>query len=1020
MHILICNERFLFRFGLDRTLILFGRGLKSAGHRISIMANKYDGDVLREFASDVIEVPMPRTDHLNSNEFTENWLNDTWDRHFTEANKPDIVLIGGWPFFTSISLFRRKGIPVVFLDCGAVPLMGYTGGALITQKKLRELRQHFLPEATAIIAISQFIADSQSIADTQSKIPVFTNLLGADHMDMNIWQEHNEHKTEDIIKKVVAIKQEGKYCILNLGRWEPHCYKNSESIFDILRAVRRKIPHCVLLVLGKPSEIQIPNDLSDIICPIGFPTDAELKYLMNNADLGVSTSLWEGFNLPLAEMQWLKKPVLVFNTGAHPEVVIHPWHLCTDNEEMADKAIKILQGRDLDRETKETALQKFHASFTWNSSITGLANILQNVSINNCQRSLPNAAIIVDVTNATRDTANSGVIRVTRRICHEFQKYVHELFVVWDGERDQYVFPTKAEFHQLNQFNGPVFKEDCILSSNTGRLTLTEYLEKNPATKRWLIFTETLAENRANLIRRFARENDISLAAIFYDAIPVLYPDLCKDITVRNNHNSYMAGLAECDIIIPISGYSAECLENFWRTQEIKGCPVVSDLLPGEFGGFPRNITMRTPNLKDIRILCVSTLEPRKNHKTLIDACLLLQNEHPEVNWTLTLVGNRYAGAFEIADEIQQISKENPRIQWAGVIPDTTLHRLYDEATFTVYPSIIEGFGMPILESIWHGKPVICSDHGVMSELAADGGCLTTDILDRKSLSDSIYRLCTDTSLILKLSQESVKRPIKSWDEYTRQFLSILGRQDITKTSFSVSNDIACNKNIPTWEERLYPHCLCENWQMNHSERMALTALLMRHKPQCSIEIGTYKGGSLSLIYQLSRCVYSLDIDPSIPEKFGYFKNVTFLTGSSTISLPLLLKALDSEGVPVDFILIDGDHSAEGIKRDLNSVLAYVPKRPLFVMLHDSFNPECRRGMLEASWDTSPYVQWVDLDFVPGRIVENGSSSDGEQWGGLALAYLTPTIRDKSLAIDQTANRMYEFTKKFSERKIGK
>src|SRR5208337_546093 len=133
-----------------------------------------------------------------------------------------------------------------------------------------------------------------------------------------------------------------------------------------------------------------------------------------------------------------------------------------------------------------------------------------------------------DVTNAARDTANSGVIRVTRRICQEFQKYVSVLFIVWDSEKRQYVFPTKFEFQQLSQFNGPRFREDCIISPDTGRLTLIKYLEKNPSQKSWLIFTETVDETRAKLIRQFARDNRISLAAIFYDAIPVLYPTLCK------------------------------------------------------------------------------------------------------------------------------------------------------------------------------------------------------------------------------------------------------------------------------------------------------------------------------------------------------------------------------------------------------------------------------------------------------------------------------------------------------------
>jgi len=194
---------------------------------------------------------------------------------------------------------------------------------------------------------------------------------------------------------------------------------------------------------------------------------------------------------------------------------------------------------------------------------------------------------------------------------------------------------------------------------------------------------------------------------------------------------------------------------------------------------------------------------------------------------------------------------------------------------------------------------------------------------------------------------------------------------------------------------------------MNGSERMALMALLFRHKPHCSIEIGTYKGGSLSLISQLSKMVFSLDIDPTVAEKFSYFENVTFLTGFSTVTLPILLKILDEENIPVDFILIDGDHSAEGVKNDLNIILNYIPKRPLFIMMHDSFNPGCRSGILEADWNKSPYVKWVDVDYIPGRIIENGSTSNGELWGGLALVYFDPVVRNGSLPIHKTADTMF-------------
>src|ERR1019366_6042644 len=114
---------------------------------------------------------------------------------------------------------------------------------------------------------------------------------------------------------------------------------------------------------------------------------------------------------------------------------------------------------------------------------------------------------------------------------------------------------------------------------------------------------------------------------------------------------------------------------------------------------------------------------------------------------------------------------------------------------------------------------------------------------------------------------------------------------------------------------------------------------------------GTYYGGSLSLISQFSKMTYSIDIDPTVPQRLKNIASVRFLTGSSDVIVPRLLAELNKEGIPVEFILIDGEHSAAGVKRDVAWLSHYVPMKPLFVALHDSFNPDCRRGMLEAAFE---------------------------------------------------------------------
>lgn len=1015
MRILVCNERFLFRFGADRVMMIIAKGLHELGHSITMMANRFDRPILEPFASRIIEAPVEGSEYINLNEFTAAWLRRNWDELFDSENMPDAVLIGGWPFLSAIPVFRERGVRVIFLDCGVVPLDKYSEGMRVNLEKLKSLRRKYLRQCSLITGISDFIVRTQSILDAEGLAPVRTIHCGADHMQLAMWpagELDDALPGGKAIGLVTSLQRQKRPVILCLGRWEPNCYKNSDSAYPLMRTLQSEMPGCALLVLEDPAKAGIPEEFKNTIIPIGFPDDAELSQLMETVDLGVSLSLWEGFNLPLAEMQWLNRQALVLDVGAHPEVVMHPWYLCRDIHEMARKACAIVGGRGLDVAAREQAAARFHEYFTWKRVIGDYQNLMAELiaepaPISPLYRKSSHKSngltMVIDVSDSARDPANSGVVRVTRRLGRTLQSQIDPLFVVWDAENYRYVLPTKEECAQLGQFNGPVVDNPGRISPGYDqRVDLDDVLPDMQSGNCWLLIAETIQETRFRHIRPYARFRNMRLAAIFYDAIAVLRPDLCSP-QVTMNHGGYMKGLAECDMIFPISQFSADCLVEFWRERRISPAPVETNLLCGEFGGSERNRSLdkyagRTAG-RQVNILCVSTLEPRKNHHTLIAAFLQLQEQYPELQCKLTLVGNKYAGAFDIADYVAAVCKRNPNIQWLGIVDDDTLHRLYREAAFTVYPSEIEGFGMPIIESLWHGRPCLCRNEGVMAELARDGGCLTVDTSSSEALAAAMRRMAGDSKLLRDLAVEATARNLKTWRDYARKTVETLVLQRENDQKEPLMFD---------WQERLYPDCLLDRWQMNESEKIALTGLLARHKPACSIEIGTYHGGSLSLISQFSGAVFSIDIDPEIPQRMGgRFPNVTFLTGDSSEVLPLLFEQLDKLDLPVEFILVDGDHSAHGVTRDLNLVLQYIPKKPMFVMAHDCFNPACRSGMLEAEWSSSPYCHWVDLDFVPGRVVEHGGGGDGEMWGGLAIAYFLPEPRTGPLVIRRTADKMF-------------
>lgn len=197
-------------------------------------------------------------------------------------------------------------------------------------------------------------------------------------------------------------------------------------------------------------------------------------------------------------------------------------------------------------------------------------------------------------------------------------------------------------------------------------------------------------------------------------------------------------------------------------------------------------------------------------------------------------------------------------------------------------------------------------------------------------------------------------------------------------------------------------------WLMSDAECCALITLLAQTSPECAIEIGTAQGGSLSVLARFAKKVYSLDVNPNCREQLGHcFSNVEFITGKSQKTLPLLLEQVQAEKLGLGFVLIDGDHSRRSVKQDIENLLFYRPSQPLYVVLHDSFNPECRQGMVEADWARSPYVHFVELDFVTGTLL-SWPERYREMWGGLAVALLLPWERRGELRIHANQELLFQ------------
>jgi hypothetical protein len=170
--------------------------------------------------------------------------------------------------------------------------------------------------------------------------------------------------------------------------------------------------------------------------------------------------------------------------------------------------------------------------------------------------------------------------------------------------------------------------------------------------------------------------------------------------------------------------------------------------------------------------------------------------------------------------------------------------------------------------------------------------------------------------------------------------------------------------------------------QMSFGERAAVEGLLGQLRPGLAVEIGTAEGGSLRRICGHAAEVHSIDVSHEpLGEAPG---NATLHAGPSAQLLPGLLESFATDGRTIDFALVDGDHSFEGVAGDLGALLASSAARRTVILVHDSMNAEVRAGIESVGLDSHRHVVYFELDFVPGYVYRIGAAAN-TAWGGLAL-----------------------------------
>lgn len=366
--------------------------------------------------------------------------------------------------------------------------------------------------------------------------------------------------------------------------------------------------------------------------------------------------------------------------------------------------------------------------------------------------------VVADVDFCAKHAHNTGIQRVVRQTMARWHRDGLELLpVAWDDYGDAMRRLSPVELQRVVNYGGP--GQDRETGPQPLRLVVpfdcTVLVMEVPSAMHCAPL-EALAEFSGNRV-----------GLIGYDAIPVVSAETVPPAE-SNRFVDYLSLVKHSDRVVGISEAATEEFAGFARAvaaQGLEGPETSTVALPVDI---PDAAFDRPELAGDPQILVVGSHEPRKNHDAILYAAEVLWREG--LKFSLTFIGSgSVANARDFDRKVGVLEGRGRAIEVLRRAKDAELLERFSKAAFTVFPSLHEGYGLPVAESLALGVPVITTAYGSTAEIAADGGCLVVDPRDDDQLVDAMRRLLTEPELVASLRREIAERPSRTWDDYATE-----------------------------------------------------------------------------------------------------------------------------------------------------------------------------------------------------------------------------------------------------------
>jgi glycosyltransferase involved in cell wall biosynthesis len=295
--------------------------------------------------------------------------------------------------------------------------------------------------------------------------------------------------------------------------------------------------------------------------------------------------------------------------------------------------------------------------------------------------------------------------------------------------------------------------------------TLPNYLRRNPVD---IYHTQ--------YVTPFFISRNIKIITHIHDVSFLAYPEFIKKSDLFFLKLLIPKSLKRADKIIAVSEFTKNEIIKYYQIDpekiETVYNAVSEDFLRSDYSGNELFEIRKKYNLPEKYALYIGTMQPRKNIPMLISAFAGIKNKIPDIK--LVLAGNRKAHNFDkkIDEEIKRLGMEN-EIIFSGFVDEKDKAALFQLSEVFVFPSLYEGFGIPILEAFAFKIPVLASDIKVHNEIAGKGALFFNPI-NLDDFSEKLYTSIIDENLrkeLINLSSNRLK--FFSWEKSAQEILSI-------------------------------------------------------------------------------------------------------------------------------------------------------------------------------------------------------------------------------------------------------